>query len=98
MTQLRVPRPPIYGYPHTRTDHALLSLMNDERALHERSFCDHAWALIGYLENRLECYPGEASRAESRMRSQLGNLASVDRLPHADQPGDQQLEILPATG
>lgn len=97
MTQIRVPRPPLYGTPHTRTDTALLELMQAERCMHEKAFCSHAWEIMCYLEVRLMNYPAESSRAESRTRSRQGNLAAVAALPREDPP-DHELVAVPAVG
>lgn len=57
-TDIHVPRPQgIYSPPWNRTEHALMSLMADERALPDRGFVRHAFDVIAYLEGRIECYP-----------------------------------------
>lgn len=67
-----VPRPAavtLGGMPFTRTQHTLLTLMNDERALPHHAWMKHATELIAYLEERKALNPEECpprSRGGSR--------------------------------
>lgn len=64
-----IPRPAgvMNGLPFTRTQHTLLTLMNDERALPHQAWVKHAKELIAYLEER------SLNPEESRTRSRGGS-------------------------
>jgi hypothetical protein len=64
--------PCVYAKPWTRTEYALMSLMADERALPDRVWVEHAYAVMHYLEERLvEHY--RANPQECRRRSREGS-------------------------